>query len=150
MKRQQRLGPITLVKREMVSVFPRSVADVKHAAFVDLEIERFTNSGKKRLQIAEVNYVAALLDCFAKLRVLGKVRAAIGAQQVALSCQIRCDNGCVADEGQVSTVVFDLPFRVEPALFDGPDVQSIPVFVTNQRVTLERGFLVFASSGGGY
>src|ERR1051325_8070647 len=150
MKRQQRLGPITLVKREMVSVFPRSVGDVKHAAFVDLEIERFTNSGKRRLQIAEVNYVAALLARFAKLRVLREVRAAIVAQQVAQGCHVRGDNGCVADERQVSNVVFDLPFRVEPALFDGPDVQSIPFFVTNQRVTLERGFFVFASSGGGY
>src|ERR1051325_9635464 len=105
MKRQQRLGPITLVKREMVSVFPRSVADVKHAAFVDLEIERFTNSRKKRLQIAEVNYVAALLDRFAKFRVLREVCTAIVAQQVAQGCQVRCDNGCVADERGPITLV---------------------------------------------
>src|ERR1051326_5415733 len=149
-KRQQRLGPITLVKNEMVSVFPGSVADIKHTTFVDLEIERFTNSGKKRLEITEVNDVAALLDCFAKLRVLPEVSISVVAQQIAQGREIRCNDGSVADERQVSNVFFNLPFRGEPPLFDRSDVQSVPFFVTNQRVSLKRWLFVFTWSGSGY
>src|SRR6185503_12906974 len=119
LKRQERFGPITLVENQVVRVFPRRVGDVQRSAFVNVEIDGFadvTGLGKDSSRVAEVDCVATLLDRFTKLGVLSKIWTPIIVDEIAKRREVRRHNRRIANESQVSDVVFDLTVAIYPAL----------------------------------
>src|SRR5215203_1601205 len=104
MKRQERFRPITFFKHEVMRVFPGSTAKTQRSTFLDFEVGSFICPGDISdcgIEIAEIENVATLLDCFSIFLIFRKVLA-IGFTEKVTNCrQVRRKNYTIANVDEV-------------------------------------------------